>query len=164
MTGDSQGAGDQGPDVRLRDHRHPRPMPLPIALAHRLSRRLTEVPQRAACWTTCGGRQDTGYGQLPGNTPVRLTTQWCCPLQRMKSGSASTARWRRISARSSLGARGTRAGLWTSDYRLLVNPTGKFVLGGWATGLMTGRKDHRRHLRRLGSTRGGAFSARIRQG
>ena len=42
----------------------------------------------------------------------------------------------------------------TSDYRLLVNPTGKFVLGGPMGDAGPDRpQDHRRHLRRLGPPR-----------
>jgi S-adenosylmethionine synthetase len=47
------------------------------------------------------------------------------------------------------------------DCKFYVNPTGIFVFGGpYADAGLTVRKNHRRHLRRMGRHGGGAFSGK----
>ena len=120
----------------------PELMPLPIALAHRLSRRLTEVRKSGVLdYLRPDGKTQVTV-QYDGTTPVRLDTVVLSTQH--ADGIDLEARWPRTSARRSSTPcsttwRTTR--MDTSDYRLLVNPTGKFVLGGpMGDAGLTGRK------------------------
>ena len=139
---DTQGAGDQGLMFGYAIRDTPELMPLPIALAHRLSRRLTEVRKNG----TLGYLRPDGKTQVTiqyeGTTPIRLDT---VVLSTQHSDSID---WEkdlpediRRNVVDAVLKDLAHESLDTSDFRLLVNPTGKFVVGGpMGDAGLTGRK------------------------
>jgi S-adenosylmethionine synthetase len=139
---DAQGAGDQGLMFGYAITDTPELMPLPIALAHRLSRKLTEVRKNG----TLDYLRPDGKTQVTvhyeGTTPVRLdtvvlSTQHAADID-LESQLAPEITKHVIDA--VLAEMGHET-LDTSSPRLLVNPTGTFVLGGpMGDAGLTGRK------------------------
>ncbi len=139
---DAQGAGDQGLMFGYAIKDTPELMPLPIALAHRLSRRLTEVRKNGVL----------PYLRPDGKTQVTIAYEDDIPV-RLDTVVISTQHAADIDLDSTLTpdirekvlntvlddlAHET---LDTSSVRILVNPTGKFVLGGpMGDAGLTGRK------------------------
>lgn len=139
---DSQGAGDQGLMFGYAISDTPELMPLPIALAHRLSRRLTEVRKSGVLdYLRPDGKTQVTV-QYDGNTPVRLdtvvlSTQHADGIDLDKTLSPDIREKVVNTVLNDLG----HDSMDTSDYRLLINPTGKFVLGGpMGDAGLTGRK------------------------
>lgn len=139
---DLQGAGDQGLMFGYAIKDTPELMPLPIALAHRLSRRLTEVRKNGVLpYLRPDGKTQVTI-QYDGTTPVRLdtvvlSTQHAADID-LDSMLAPDIREKVVNTVLDDLAHET---LDTSDFRLLVNPTGKFVLGGpMGDAGLTGRK------------------------
>ena len=139
---DAQGAGDQGLMFGYAIKDTPELMPLPIALAHRLARRLAEVRKSGVLdYLRPDGKTQVTV-QYDGTTPVRLdtvvlSTQHADGIDLVNT---LTPDIREKVVNTVLGdlAHDT---MDTSDYRLLVNPTGKFVLGGpMGDAGLTGRK------------------------
>ncbi len=139
---DSQGAGDQGLMFGYAINDTPELMPLPIALAHRLSRQLTKVRKDGIL----GYLRPDGKTQVTieysGNTPVRLdtvvlSTQHAADID-LESTLAPDIREKVVNTvLADLG----HDTMDTSDFRLLVNPTGTFVVGGpMGDAGLTGRK------------------------
>ena len=139
---DAQGAGDQGLMFGYAIRDTPELMPLPIALAHRLARRLTEVRKSG----TVGYLRPDGKTQVTiqyaGNTPIRLdtvvlSTQHADGIDLVKELAPDIRRHVVDTVLADLA----HETLDTSDFRLLVNPTGKFVVGGpMGDAGLTGRK------------------------
>ena len=156
---DRQGAGDQGLMFGYACRETPELMPLPIMLAHRLAKRLSEVRR--------GG--DVPYLRPDGKTqvtieyardePVRLDTVVVsaqhAPDIDLKELLAPDIRDHVVDP--VLAA----LELDTTSYRLLVNPTGRFEIGGpMGDAGLTGRKiiiDTYGGMARHG---GGAFSGK----
>jgi S-adenosylmethionine synthetase len=139
---DLQGAGDQGLMFGYAIGETPELMPLPIALAHRLSRRLTEVRKNGVLpYLRPDGKTQVTI-QYDGTTPVRLdtvvlSTQHAADID---LGTTLAPEIREKVVNTVLDDLGHQT-LDTSDFRLLVNPTGKFVLGGpKGDAGLTGRK------------------------
>ncbi len=139
---DAQGAGDQGLMFGYAIKDTPELMPLPIAMAHRLARRLTEVRKNDVLpYLRPDGKTQVTV-QYDGTTPVRLdtvvlSTQHAADID-LDSMLAPDIREKVVNTVLDDLAHET---LDTSDYRLLVNPTGKFVLGGpMGDAGLTGRK------------------------
>ncbi|HQV20174.1 MAG: methionine adenosyltransferase [Gordonia sp.] len=159
---DSQGAGDQGLMFGYATDETPELMPLPIALAHRLSRRLTEVRKNGTLpYLRPDGKTQVTI-EYDGDKPVRLdtvvlSTQHAADiyLENMLAPDIKREVVDVVLAADDLPE------LDTSDVRLLVNPTGKFVLGGpMGDAGLTGRKiivDTYGGMARHG---GGAFSGK----
>jgi S-adenosylmethionine synthetase len=139
---DAQGAGDQGLMFGYAIGDTPELMPLPIALAHRLARRLTEVRKNGVLdYLRPDGKTQVTI-QYDGRTPVRLDTVVLSTQHAdgIDLDATLTPDIREKVVNTVLGDLAHET-LDTSDYRLLVNPTGKFVLGGpMGDAGLTGRK------------------------
>ncbi|ANE80893.1 methionine adenosyltransferase [Mycobacterium adipatum] len=139
---DSQGAGDQGLMFGYAIGDTPELMPLPIALAHRLARRLTEVRKGGILdYLRPDGKTQVTI-QYDGKTPVRLDTVVLSTqhAEGIDLDDTLAPDIREKVVNTVLADLGHES-LDTSDYRLLVNPTGKFVLGGpMGDAGLTGRK------------------------
>ncbi|HET6736417.1 methionine adenosyltransferase [Mycobacterium sp.] len=139
---DAQGAGDQGLMFGYAIKDTPELMPLPIALAHRLARRLTEVRKNGVVdYLRPDGKTQVTI-QYDGWTPVRLDTVVLSTQHAdgIDLENTLTPDIREKVVNTVLADLGHES-MDTSDYRLLVNPTGKFVLGGpMGDAGLTGRK------------------------
>lgn len=159
---EQQGAGDQGLMFGYANTDTPELMPLPIALAHRLSRKLTEVRKTGVLpYLRPDGKTQVTI-EYDGDKAVRLdtvvlSTQHAADID-LDNLLAPDIREKVVDA---VLADIAIPDLDTSDIRLLVNPTGKFVLGGpMGDAGLTGRKiivDTYGGMARHG---GGAFSGK----
>ena len=159
---EQQGAGDQGLMFGYANTDTPELMPLPIALAHRLSRKLTEVRKTGVLpYLRPDGKTQVTI-EYEGDRAVRLdtvvvSTQHAADID-LDNLLAPDIREKVVEA---VLADIAIPDLDTSDIRLLVNPTGKFVLGGpMGDAGLTGRKiivDTYGGMARHG---GGAFSGK----
>ncbi|MFC8349646.1 methionine adenosyltransferase [Streptomyces sp. NPDC057280] len=161
---DKQGAGDQGLMFGYATDETPTLMPLPIELAHRLSRRLTEVRKNGTVpYLRPDGKTQVTI-EYDGDKAVRLDTVV------VSSQHASDIDLDTLLAPdirdlvvepvlAQLADEGIK--LETEGYRLLVNPTGRFEIGGpMGDAGLTGRKiiiDTYGGMARHG---GGAFSGK----
>ena len=131
------GAGDQGMMFGYACDETPEKMPMPIALAHRLTRRLAEVRKSGLLpWVYPDGKSQVTVA-YEDNKPVAvdtvvISTQHAASISQEKIHAGILEHVIRPVI---------PAELWTPDTRILINPTGRFVIGGPAgdTGL-TGRK------------------------
>ncbi|OHV33618.1 MULTISPECIES: methionine adenosyltransferase [Pseudofrankia] len=136
---DKQGAGDQGLMFGFAVDETPELMPLPIALAHRLARRLSAV------------RKDgqVGYLRPDGKTQVTIEYVDGKPV-RLDTVVVSTQHAADIDLDTLLAPdikeyvvdpELATLGISTEGVRLLVNPTGRFEIGGpMGDAGLTGRK------------------------
>ena len=156
---DRQGAGDQGLMFGYACRDTPELMPLPIMLAHRLARRLSYVRRNGDVpYLRPDGKTQVTI-EYAGDRPVRLDTVVVsaqhAPDIDLKELLAPDVR--------DLVVAPVLEGLDldTSGYRLLVNPTGRFEVGGpMGDAGLTGRKiiiDTYGGMARHG---GGAFSGK----
>ncbi len=136
---DAQGAGDQGMMFGFACSETPELMPLPIALAHRLARRLSAVRRDGAIpYLRPDGKTQVTI-EYDGFRPVRLDTvvvsSQHAPDISLESLLTPDVRDQVITPEvESLG-------LSVDGYRLLVNPTGRFEIGGpMGDAGLTGRK------------------------
>ncbi|GAA2858974.1 methionine adenosyltransferase [Pseudonocardia halophobica] len=134
-----QGAGDQGLMFGYANTDTDELMPLPIALAHRLSRRLTEVRKSGVLpYLRPDGKTQVTI-EYDGDKPVRvdtvvLSTQHAADVD--LDGMLAPDVLEKI-----VTPEIADLGLDTSNVRLLVNPTGRFVIGGpMGDAGLTGRK------------------------
>ncbi|MGZ4743596.1 MAG: methionine adenosyltransferase [Oryzihumus sp.] len=161
---DKQGAGDQGLMFGYACEDTPELMPLPIFLAHRLSERLSTVRKSGElAYLRPDGKTQVTIG-YDGDRAVRLDT---VVLSTQHAGDVSLEGMLEpdIAAHvikpvlDELVAAGTD--LDVSDYRMLINPTGRFEIGGpMGDAGLTGRKiivDTYGGMARHG---GGAFSGK----
>ncbi|KQS59570.1 S-adenosylmethionine synthetase [Geodermatophilus sp. Leaf369] len=155
----SQGAGDQGLMFGYASDETPELMPLPIALAHRLSKRLSAVRKDGS----------VPYLRPDGKTQVTVVYEDDRPVgvetvvvssqhaEDISIDTLLTPDIEELVVQPELAA----LGLPTTGHRLLVNPTGKFVIGGpMGDAGLTGRKiivDTYGGMARHG---GGAFSGK----
>ncbi|MEU5404360.1 methionine adenosyltransferase [Streptomyces sp. NPDC005963] len=141
---DRQGAGDQGLMFGYATDETPTLMPLPIDLAHHLSRRLTEVRKDGTVpYLRPDGKTQVTI-EYQGNRPVRLDTvvvssQHAADVDLDGLLVPDVRRHVVDPVLAELASEGSR--LKTDDYRLLVNPTGRFEIGGpMGDAGLTGRK------------------------
>ncbi|MEU8152981.1 methionine adenosyltransferase [Micromonospora sp. NPDC048986] len=136
---DSQGAGDQGMMFGFACSETPELMPLPIALAHRLARRLSAARKDGTI----------PYLRPDGKTQVTIEYDGLRPV-RLDTVVVSSQHAADISLESLLtpdvsdhviAPELEALGLDVEGYRLLVNPTGRFEIGGpMGDAGLTGRK------------------------
>lgn len=139
---DAQGAGDQGLMFGYAISDTPELMPLPIALAHRLSRRLTEVRKSGVLpYLRPDGKTQVTIA-YEDNVPVRLdtvviSTQHADGIDLDATLDPDVRRYVVDSVLEDLA----HETLDTSSTRFLINPTGNFVVGGpMGDAGLTGRK------------------------
>ncbi|RZQ66093.1 methionine adenosyltransferase [Amycolatopsis suaedae] len=156
---DKQGAGDQGLMFGYACSDTPELLPLPIALAHRLSKRLTAVRNSGVLpYLRPDGKTQVTI-EYAGDQPVRLDTV-VVSTQHAEGIDLDTLLG--VDVKQHVVAPELEAlDLDTKDVRLLVNPTGRFVIGGpMGDAGLTGRKiivDTYGGMARHG---GGAFSGK----
>ncbi|GAA0255820.1 methionine adenosyltransferase [Saccharothrix mutabilis subsp. mutabilis] len=152
---DRQGAGDQGLMFGYACTDTPELMPLPIALAHRLSKRLTAVRKNGVLpYLRPDGKTQVTI-EYDGDEPVRLDTVVVSSQHAEDVSLGDDIREQVV------GPELADLALDTSGVRVLVNPTGRFVVGGpMGDAGLTGRKiivDTYGGMARHG---GGAFSGK----
>lgn len=161
---DKQGAGDQGLMFGYASDETPELMPLPITLAHRLSRRLTEVRKNGTIpYLRPDGKTQVTI-EYDGDKAVRLdtvvvSTQHASDIDLDSLLTPDVREFVVEPELKALAEQGIK--LVTDGYRLLVNPTGRFEIGGpMGDAGLTGRKiiiDTYGGMARHG---GGAFSGK----
>ncbi|WP_328631250.1 methionine adenosyltransferase [Streptomyces sp. NBC_00356] len=161
---DTGGAGDQGLMFGFACDETPELMPLPVHLAHRLSARLADVRRDGtAPYLRPDGKTQVTI-EYDGDLPVRLDTVVVSSqhaanisLEGLLGPDVRTHVVEPVVAQ--LAEQGVK--LDTDGYRLLVNPTGRFEIGGpMGDAGLTGRKiiiDTYGGMARHG---GGAFSGK----
>jgi S-adenosylmethionine synthetase len=161
---DKQGAGDQGLMFGYACDDTPELMPLPIYLAHRLSFRLSEVRKNGTIpYLRPDGKTQVTI-EYDGDKAVRLDTVVVSSQHApdIDLDSLLTPDVREFVVEPELKALAERGiELEVDGYRLLVNPTGRFEIGGpMGDAGLTGRKiiiDTYGGMARHG---GGAFSGK----
>ncbi|GGM49182.1 methionine adenosyltransferase [Dactylosporangium sucinum] len=136
---DLQGAGDQGMMFGFACNETPELMPLPIALAHRLARRLSAVRKDGTIpYLRPDGKTQVTI-EYDGLRPVRLHT---VVVSSQHAPDISLESLLTPDVREHVIAPELEGlGLDTEGYRLLVNPTGRFEIGGpMGDAGLTGRK------------------------
>jgi S-adenosylmethionine synthetase len=158
MGVDTGGAGDQGMMFGYATDETPSLMPLPIVLAHRLAERLAAVRKRGDLpWLRPDGKTQVSV-VYEGDRPVGVS-KVVVSTQHSDKVDAADLRAGVIThvVRPVLG----EAGFDVGDRDILVNPTGRFVVGGpQGDAGLTGRKiivDTYGGMARHG---GGAFSGK----
>jgi len=151
-----QGAGDQGLMFGYANTDTPELLPLPIALAHRLARRLTEVRKSGVLpYLRPDGKTQVTI-EYDGDRAVRVDTvvvssQHAADVD-LDALLAPDIRQHVVDPELE------RAGIDADGARLLVNPTGRFVVGGpMGDAGLTGRKII---VDTYGRHGGGAFSGK----
>ncbi|MQA24547.1 MAG: methionine adenosyltransferase [Micromonosporaceae bacterium] len=136
---DRQGAGDQGMMFGFACSETPELMPLPIALAHRLSQRLSAMRKDGTIpYLRPDGKTQVTV-EYDGLKPVRLNT---VVVSSQHAPDISLDSLLTPDVREHVIAPEVESlGLDVDDYRLLVNPTGRFEIGGpMGDAGLTGRK------------------------
>ncbi|MFD8147465.1 methionine adenosyltransferase [Streptomyces sp. NPDC059708] len=161
---DRQGAGDQGLMFGYACDETPELMPLPIHIAHRLSRRLTQVRKEGTVpYLRPDGKTQVTI-EYDGDKAVRLdtvvvSTQHAADIDLDALLTPDVRDHVVEHVLKQLAEEGIK--LDTEGYRLLVNPTGRFEIGGpMGDAGLTGRKiiiDTYGGMARHG---GGAFSGK----
>jgi S-adenosylmethionine synthetase len=161
---DRQGAGDQGLMFGYACSDTPELMPLPIALAHRLAERLAAVRKDGTvAYLRPDGKTQVTI-EYEGDRPVRLDTvvvssQHASDIDLATLLAPDVKEYVVDQVLAEFAESGLK--IETDGYRLLVNPTGRFEIGGpMGDAGLTGRKiivDSYGGMARHG---GGAFSGK----
>lgn len=156
---DKQGAGDQGLMFGYASDDTPELMPLPITIAHRLSERLTEVRKDGTLdYLRPDGKTQVTIEYDDQDRPVRVDT---VVLSTQHAEETTLATLESDIKKHVIDHVLATFDIPSEDYRLLVNPTGVFVVGGpMGDAGLTGRKiivDTYGGMARHG---GGAFSGK----
>ena len=131
------GAGDQGMMFGYACDETPEYMPMPIALAHRITRKLSEVRRSGELsWLRPDGKSQVTV-EYEGDRPVRVHTVV------VSTQHAPEIEYETLCSEiiEKVVRRSVPAELIDADTRFLINPTGKFVIGGpMGDSGLTGRK------------------------
>jgi S-adenosylmethionine synthetase len=154
---DEQGAGDQGLMFGFAVRETPELMPAPIQLSHKLGRELTRIRKSGELpWLRPDAKTQVSV-EYEGHTPIRVTAVV------ISTQHSTDVKHKEI--RETLIERVIRkivpAELIDAETRYLINPTGRFVIGGpeGDSGL-TGRKIIVDSYGGMGRHGGGAFSGK----
>jgi S-adenosylmethionine synthetase len=154
---DEQGAGDQGLMFGFAVRETPELMPAPIQLSHKLGRELTSLRKSGELpWLRPDAKTQVSV-EYEGFTPIRVTA--------VVISTQHSADVKHKEIRETLIERVVRkiipAQLIDANTRYLINPTGRFVIGGpeGDSGL-TGRKIIVDSYGGMGRHGGGAFSGK----
>ncbi len=137
-AGDLQGAGDQGIMFGYAVRETSQLMPLPIWLAHRLAERLAEVRKTGVLdYLAPDGKTQVTVG-YEGQTPRTIET---IVLSTQHAERVPTAQLRDEVAAAVIRPVLEQHGFGDHAPRVLINPTGRFVIGGpQGDAGLTGRK------------------------
>ena len=154
---DLTGAGDQGMMIGYACNETPELMPMPIALAHRLTRRLSEARKSGEVpWLLPDGKSQVSVEYHEGK-PVRVEA---IVISTQHLDSVSNAEIEQTVLEQVINSV-VPADMIDEDTKIYVNPSGRFALGGpQADAGLTGRKiivDTYGGMARHG---GGAFSGK----
>jgi len=155
---DPGGAGDQGMMFGYATNENPEYMPTPIALAHKLTRRLSEVRKNGSLdFLRPDGKSQVTVEYDSNHKPVRVDAVV------ISTQHSETVDNRRLRAEvlEQVIQKAIPEHLLDADTKYLINPTGRFVVGGpmGDTGL-TGRKIIVDTYGGMGRHGGGAFSGK----
>src|SRR6266481_180975 len=158
MGVDTGGAGDQGMMFGYATDETPSLMPLPIVIAHRLAERLAAVRKSGELsWLRPDGKTQVSV-LYEGSKPVGIDT---IVVSAQHSDMIDNAQLRAGIIAHVIRPVVREAGFEVNDKHVLVNPTGRFVVGGpQGDAGLTGRKiivDSYGGMARHG---GGAFSGK----
>ena len=133
----SHGAGDQGMMFGYACNQTPELMPLPISLAHRLTRRLTEVRKNGTLPLLRPDGKSQVTVEYEDGKPVAVDTV----VISAQHDEQVSRRELEDGILTEVIHKVIPQHLWKQNTKVYINPTGRFVLGGPAgdTGL-TGRK------------------------
>ena len=156
---DKQGAGDQGLMFGYASDDTPELMPLPITIAHRLAERLTAVRKDGTlAYLRPDGKTQVTIEYDENDAPVRVDT---VVLSTQHADDVTLETLEADIKQHVIDPVLASFDIPSEDYRLLVNPTGVFVVGGpMGDAGLTGRKiivDTYGGMARHG---GGAFSGK----
>ena len=151
------GAGDQGMMFGFACDETPELMPMPIALAHRLTRRLTAVRKDGTLpYLRPDGKSMVSI-EYDGNRPVRVDT---VVISSQHGEDVELGRLQEDIIRDVIKATISEE-LLDAKTRYLINPTGRFVVGGpQGDSGLTGRKIIVDTYGGYASHGGGAFSGK----
>ncbi|MBD8606189.1 methionine adenosyltransferase [Aeromicrobium sp. CFBP 8757] len=137
---DLQGAGDQGLMFGFAVDETPELMPLPITIAHRLAEQLTAVRKDGTlAYLRPDGKTQVTVEYDENDKPVRVDTVVLSTQH--EEGIDLENQLTSDIKKHVVDVVLANFDVDTSDYRLLVNPTGKFVIGGPMGDVgLTGRK------------------------
>jgi len=151
-----QGAGDQGMMFGFACNETTELMPAPIALAHRLTRRLSEARRSTLPYLRPDGKSQVTV-QYENGKPKRIET---IVISSQHADSVSTKQLR-DEIREEVIMRGLPPGLLAENPKIFINPTGRFVIGGpMGDAGVTGRKIIVDTYGGMGRHGGGAFSGK----
>lgn len=152
-----QGAGDQGIMFGYAAHDTEELMPAPIAYAHRLGEALTNLRKdRVHTWLRPDSKTQVSMQYVDGK-PVSVTA---VVVSTMHAEEIDTSEMREILKRD-LIEKVIPGDLLTDDTQYLINPTGRFVIGGpEGDAGLTGRKIIVDTYGGMGRHGGGAFSGK----
>jgi S-adenosylmethionine synthetase len=165
--GHEQGAGDQGMMFGYATRETRERMPLPVLLAHRITERLAAVRKgahggRAVEWLRPDGKSQVSV-EYEGDRPVAVKTVVVSTQHAERFGrrQLSSGTIRQTVIDEVIRPVLDRAGIESGRVKFLINPTGRFVIGGpHGDAGLTGRKiivDTYGGMARHG---GGAFSGK----
>ena len=153
-----QGAGDQGFMFGYACNETPELMPAPIMFAHRLGRELTHIRKSGKAELAAPGREVAGLGDYEDGKPVGISN---VVISTQHAADVEHAEIEKFCIEKVIKQGAARRSMLNDDTEYLINPTGRFVVGGpqGDTGL-TGRKIIVDTYGGMGRHGGGAFSGK----